>query len=368
MESQKQLKDETANFMINIDPNSQERATFGAASQSTADASQVEQHRGIFRSQKGEEIYAIIRYATLAANSHNTQPWKFAIHADQIEIHPDLTRTLPVVDHQNRSLWISLGCALENLVLAARAYGYETEISYPQNDTPYIRVRLLIDSPLRSPAFEAIPFRQNTRSEYNGKKVDSNTLQQLTSITVEPGIGLRLVVTPEEMETVSEYVTAGTLAQYSQRAFLNELISWLRFNEKEALSTRDGLYSKCSGNPSVPRWLGSWFVSRSRPVQQAESDVRKLRSSAGVVVITAAAEDVASWVRVGRVYQRLALTMTSLGIKSALLNQPIEVPEIRDQFQSALSLAEMRPQLLVRFGYADPMPKSLRRPVEQVLI
>jgi hypothetical protein len=73
-------------------------------------------------------------------------------------------------------------------------------------------------------------------------------------------------------------------------------------------------------------------------------------------------------VRTGQVYERMALKMTSLNIKSAFLNQPIEVAEVRGQFQSAIGLGDALPQLLVRFGHAAPMPRSLRRPVEQVLV
>jgi len=129
----------------------------------------------------------------------------------------------------------------------------------------------------------------------------------------------------------------------------------------------DGLYSGCTGNPEVPRWLGRLFVARSKPQQLADADAKKLLSSSGAVVVASASEDRAAWVRTGQVYERLALAMTSLNIKSAFLNQPIEIAEVRGKLQSALGLKEARPQLLVRFGYADPMPPSLRRPVEQVL-
>jgi nitroreductase len=71
----------------------------------------------------------IVQYATLAANGHNTQPWKFAIKDNTIEIHPDYSRELTVVDPNHRELWISLGCALENLIIAARASGYDAEVS-----------------------------------------------------------------------------------------------------------------------------------------------------------------------------------------------------------------------------------------------
>ena len=60
--------------------------------------------------------------------------------------------------------------------------------------------------------------------------------------------------------------------------------------------------------------------------------------------------------------------MTAMDVKSGLLNQPIEEIELRSQFQSAMGLGASLPQLLMRFGYADAMPRSLRRPVEQVIL
>lgn len=309
----------------------------------------------------------LVRYATLAANGHNTQPWKFALREDTIEIHPDASRRLPVVDPQDRELWISLGCALENLLIAARASGYAADVTYP-DAADVIRVRLAADAPQASPLFDAIPLRQSTRSAYDGQRVPAADLDRVQTMPLEPGITLRFVTDPAGMATVGEYVAQGNLRQYADRAFVDELIAWLRFNKKEALSSLDGLYSRCSGNPEVPRWLGRMFVSGTKPQQQADADTGKLRSSPGAVVVAADADDKAAWVRTGQVYERLALQMTSLGIKSAFLNQPIEVAELRSQFQSALGLGRAAPQLLVRYGYAPALPRSLRRPVEQMLI
>jgi hypothetical protein len=85
-------------------------------------------------------------------------------------------------------------------------------------------------------------------------------------------------------------------------------------------------------------------------------------------VVASGSDHKTAWVRTGQVYERMALVMTSLNIQSALMNQPIEVADLRAQFQSAIGLEANLPQLLVRFGYSDPLPRSLRRPVEQVLI
>ncbi|GIK39690.1 MAG: Tat pathway signal protein [Chloroflexota bacterium] len=313
------------------------------------------------------QMRELIRYTTLAANGHNTQPWKFAIKDNVIEIHPDHTRRLPVVDPNDRELWISLGCALENLLIAARFVGYTPEVTYPDT-ADFIHIRLAVDTPQSSPLFEAIPLRQNTRSEYNGQLVKTDDLDQVQALPLEPGVSLRFVTNPTDQEAVLEYVNQGNLSQYADKAFIDELIYWLRFNKKEALASLDGLYSRCSGNPEVPRWLGRMFVAGTKPQQQADTDARKLRSSPGAVVVVSESDDKTAWVRAGQVYERLALKMTLLNIKSAFLNQPIEVADLRSQFQTAMGLGSSLPQLLVRFGYAEAMPRSLRRPVEQVII
>lgn len=309
----------------------------------------------------------LIHYATLAANGHNTQPWKFAVNGNTIEIHPDTSRELKVVDPQHRELWISLGCALENLLLAASATGYAAEVAYPDS-TDVIRISLTSDTPQPNSLFDAIPGRQNTRSEYDGRPIPASDLDQILSLPIEPGVSLRFFTAANELETLVEYVNQGNLSQYADTAFVDELIEWLRFNKRDALAAMDGLYSVCSGNPEVPAWLGEMFVAGTKPQQQADVDAKKLRSSPAAVVIASDTEDKSAWVRAGQVYERLAVQTTALGIKSAFLNQPIEVSELRSQFQSALGLGTSLPQLLMRFGYADALPRSLRRPVDQVLI
>jgi hypothetical protein len=74
------------------------------------------------------------------------------------------------------------------------------------------------------------------------------------------------------------------------------------------------------------------------------------------------------WINVGRSFERFALEATAMGIRHAHVNMPIEVARIRPDFAKWLGLAGRRPDLIVRFGRANPMPMSLRRPVDDVLI
>jgi hypothetical protein len=63
-----------------------------------------------------------------------------------------------------------------------------------------------------------------------------------------------------------------------------------------------------------------------------------------------------------------ALQATALGIRNAFLNQPVEVAALRPHFAAALGLGDQRPDLVVRFGRGPAMPRSLRRPVDAVLV
>ncbi len=314
------------------------------------------------------QMRELVRYATLAPSGHNTQPWLFAVQGDTVRISPDFSRRLPAVDPQDRELWISLGCALENLVIAANAAGYEADVSYPAPGADHLTVHLSKSS-AHGPAalFGAIPHRQNNRSLYDGRPVQPAETKKMEAVTSGAGVSTLIFTDAVHKEAIIEYIKAGDRRQFGDPAFVAELVSWMRFNKPEALHSLDGLYTRCTGNPDVPRWLGKRFLSAGSAGSQADTSAKKARSSAGLLVIAAASDDKRHWVETGRLYERLALTLTASGVQLAFLNQPAEVPGLRSQFQGYLGLGTAQPQLLLRFGYAAALPHSLRRPVEEVL-
>jgi len=93
-----------------------------------------------------------------------------------------------------------------------------------------------------------------------------------------------------------------------------------------------------------------------------------IASSSGIVVFSSDANDRRHWVAVGRACQRFALQATALGLKYAFINQPVEVSALRPQFAAYLDLGARRPDLVLRFGYGPELPKSLRRPPQQVMV
>ena len=84
----------------------------------------------------------LVRMSTLAANSHNTQPWRYRLDAAGISILPDLARRTAVVDPDDHHLYISLGCAAENLIIAARANGRRADVTIQDAPEPQIDIAL----------------------------------------------------------------------------------------------------------------------------------------------------------------------------------------------------------------------------------
>jgi nitroreductase len=319
---------------------------------------------------QGEDVLMeLVRFGTLAANSHNTQPWKFSLGDSRISIMPDLSRRCVAVDPDDHHLYASLGCAIENILQAAPAYGLYGKIVTEFTNQDVIHIELSPGEKQISPLFTAIPQRQCTRSDYDGKPVAPEELKILESIARDKGLDIRLFTTQQQLNDIIQYVVQGNSAQMNDAAFVAELKKWIRFSESEVLAHRDGLFAASSGNPILPEWLGK-IVFRLAFRESSENDKyrQQILSSAGVMVFSSDKDDKQSWVKVGRSYQRFALQATALGLRHAFVNQAVEVPAVRELFSEFMGIKQGRVDLLVRFGYADALPPSLRRPLAEVIV
>ena len=316
-----------------------------------------------------KHLQKIIYYATQAPSSHNTQPWKFRIDEDRIRIYPDYSRSLAVADADRHELFISLGCALENLVIAARNFDYATRVMIQTEGEVYIDVTLVPSAQSKDDKlFDQIMLRQSTRNKYDGRPVPEQYLEVLQSAALREGISCRMFTEKEAFHTISTLVKEACIRQYTDEAFVDEMLQWIRFNESKAVKTLDGIHSATTGKPSVPNWLGKFILGSTSPNKQAAAIEEMIQSSAGLVFFVAQKNDIRHWINLGRSFERFALTATSLNISHAHVNMPCEVPSVRHKLSQLLQLkGGETPLLLLRIGYSEKMPYSYRRPVEQVL-
>ncbi|MFA6156560.1 nitroreductase family protein [Mesorhizobium sp.] len=314
------------------------------------------------------ELKDLVRYATLAASGHNTQPWRFHFEEGRITIQPDFSRRTPAVDPDDHHLFASLGCAAENLAIAAAEGGRKGDLSFDPQGPGSVAFAFGDAQPEHSILFDAIAKRQSTRADYDGRSAPAADLDALAAAARIPGVDLILVTDRQQIERVLDLVATGNSTQMSDPAFVRELKSWLRFNPRQALETGDGLFSAASGNPIAPTWLGSsLFDLVFRVASENDKYAKQLRSSAGVAVFVSERDDKEHWMRAGRACQRFALQATALGLKHAFMNQPVEVAALRPELAGLVGLPGRRPDIVMRFGYGPTMPFSARRPVEAVI-
>lgn len=311
----------------------------------------------------------LIRHATLAASSHNTQPWKFRIRRDSIIILPDYSRRCPVVDPDDSHLFKSLGCAAENLVHAAAAQGYAADVRFDPGEDGVIVFLNRDISARATDLYRAITKRQCVKTAYDGTPLGVPELEKLEKAGAGQNVRTIMLLSEAQKDAVIDYVTRGNAAQLTDRAFRDELVSWIRFNPGEAIRTGDGLSGRTSGQPAMPAWLAKRIIGLVlTPQGQAETDAANIRSSSGVAVFVSSHDDKAAWVEAGCAYERFALQATALDVRTAFINQPIEVRPLRSQFESWLNLKGEHALLMVRFDHGPTAPYSLRRPIDDVII
>ena len=310
----------------------------------------------------------LVAQAVKAPSGHNTQPWKFRQNESAVEVYPDFDRRLPVVDPDDRELFVSLGCAVENLCLAAQTKGYKSAVSV--GDKGVITVSLAEEAGVKpSPLFNQIDARQTNRSVYSGEEIALDALKRLQAIRSEDGVSVHYYARQtKQFNDIEQYVFQGNTNQMQNEAFKAELKSWMRFNKKHQDQTLDGLSYAVFGAPNVPRWMAEPIMSMAINAKtQNKADREKIASASHLVLFTTRENSRREWVDLGRTLQRFLLTATELGIAHAYLNQPNEQPEIAAEMAKTLDLDGEYPTVLLRIGYGEQQAYSKRRAVKDVI-
>lgn len=143
----------------------------------------------------------------------------------------------------------------------------------------------------------------------------------------------------------------------------------MRFNSKDVKKYKNGLAYNTLGSPSLPKWLGKLIIrSFLKPKTQNRSDKEKINSSSHLVLFTTKGNSPENWILTGEAVEHFLLKCTELGIAIAFLNQPCEVASLAREITEEMSINNEFPMMLLRIGYADPMPYSSRIPLTEVII
>jgi len=324
--------------------------------------------------------------AILAANPHNTQPWIFHVTADSIDLFADPARRTGTLDALDREHHIGLGCALENLVLAAADRGHTADVTLlpDATDPTHIATVALTAGPADASALhDAIGDRRSNRGPYTSTAVQADVLDALAAVSDElDGVGVRWFTTAEDRAALGALILDATKAIVADEEQSKDSFAWFRNNRDDIETHMDGLTLDAQGLSPLVLAVGKILPATSR----AAGDKFWLDQTRTVHIATAAAygvitvanpDDPATQVIGGRLLQRIHLAATVQGLGFQHMNQITErvdrgaslsQPSTFGPEMEAL-LAEPGQHVLSTFRVGHPVRAgrlSPRRPVSQV--
>lgn len=305
----------------------------------------------------------VLPYAVRAPSGHNAQPWSLMVRDDALLVYADRTRSLPVVDPEDRALAIGCGAAAELARLTLRHLGWAGRVqAVPDPDDPDLLARVSRGERFSPQAgdhalFEAIDERHTHRAAFADRPVADETLHAMLDAARSTLTDLRLVE-PGEREELADLVAQGDRAQFADARFRAELASWVRPNSTLA---DDGIPGAALGMGDLASRAGPWVVRHLDTGRiQATKDRRAALTAPALVVVVTRADTPEDWVDAGQALARLLLHGAAVGVQASFLNQPIEVPALREQVRELLGV-EGRPQLLLRLGHGAGAVTTPRR-------
>lgn len=310
-----------------------------------------------------ERARFLLRYAILAPSSHNSQPWSFAVDGATIEVQAEESRRLEVADPDRRELHLSIGCAVENLLIAAARFDLGTTIEYGcegGDDGPLVTVTVDPGSSAEiegdaAALFGAIVDRRTGHGAFEDRPVPTSTLDRFEELVRDPGVDLLLVEGGSRKQTIAELQAEADELRMDEAAYRRELGHWIGIGALGA----------------------SWLAARIGQIAVTYLDLgeregkknSRLIESAPVVAVLATTEDtVEARLRAGRAFERVALAATLEGLVVHPMSQILERPASKAELADLLDRSGSTPQHLFRLGFADENGEHTPRwPVSSVL-
>lgn len=278
----------------------------------------------------------VVELACRAPSVHNTQPWRWRVSGDRVELHADRSRQLGVADPAGRNLLLSCGAALHHARVAAASLGYDATLTRrPDPARPDLLAVLELGRSRRERVVDSdlhvLLARRTDRRRFTAWPVEEELLHTLCH-------GVR-----------ARGVQAVPLTGVAERVRLGVLVARAAAVHEE--------------DPGYAAEEHGWN-SPTRSNGLAPSD--------GVVAVCTADDQPAAWVTAGEAMSGLWLQAAHAGLSVVPLSQVVEVEGTRRELHREVLGGLAHPQVLLRLGWQEmgrsDLPATPRRPLGEVLI
>ena len=322
------------------------------------------------------------RYAILAPNPHNRQPWLIRLEgSDMAALTCNLDRRLPQTDPFDRQITVGFGAFIELARIAAAERGIRIDIiPFPEGDPtprldhrPVARLRFVADgSVTRDPLFPQIVNRRTNREPFEQTR------------PVSDAIAVKIAETDGWMNDQAQLkliraLTVGAITtEFTTPKAYQETIDLMRIGHTEIDANPDGvdlpgaLIEALDVAGQISR--AELANPKSRLFDIGLQRVRTAYGSVPAIIwIKTPGNARADQLEAGRRYVRANLRATALGLNAHPMSQSLqEYPEVAAAFVRIHQLLRVggdeRIQMLARIGYGSAGAAAPRWPMESHII
>jgi nitroreductase len=320
-------------------------------------------------------VDAALTLAVRAPSIHNTQPWRWRLSGDGLDLLADRTRQLAVADPDGHSLLISCGAALHLTELGLHAAGLAVETeTRPDESEPDLLARFTVTGTSEPSAAvlaqaDAALRRRSDRRPFAGRDLPPEVTDVLRAAAAVEDLYVDFPNTEDERINLAVAVSRANRTQQQDEALRQEMASWLRDPEVHA---SDGVLLS-----SVPHVEPGHQRHTDVPVRDFEIglDGRQMidldvDEKPTIAVVLAHGDGPRNHLLAGVSMMRLMVAAELAGLGTCPLSQAVDLSDFRARVQTALGWVGM-PQMMLRIGYpggaAEDLPRTPRREVSAVL-
>ncbi len=317
------------------------------------------------------QLSFLLRYATLAPSHYNIQPWRFQIEDGGLNLYLDASRIAKIVDPDSREVTISCGAAITMLEVASRHFGFNSEVSYPDELREGFVARFQLTqktepTSLDNLLFNAIKRRQTNRRWFDNSPVPQKIVQRCLNHTRELNAEVVFIDDRDMRTRFATLIEIAVKLQFSQPWYRQELSTWLRPSYRVGTDGMPsfGLFSNRKVTPLAGTLL-KYFYSGKQIAQLNKQKI--IEGSPTLCILSTKEEHFTSWLDTGRALSAVLLNISIAGLSASYMNQAIQMPTLRRQVADIFATARY-PQLVLRVGYANSVTWTPRREVQDCLV
>ncbi|MEU7905692.1 Acg family FMN-binding oxidoreductase [Actinoplanes sp. NPDC049118] len=302
-----------------------------------------------------------------APSIHNTQPWRWRLMDNQLDLYLDHSRGLEVTDPDSRLAILSCGAALHHAQVSLAADGWHALLArLPDTENPDHLAQLRLDhripvEPAAIRHLQTIGLRHTDRRPTRGAPVDADTLRSITAAVESAGTGLHLL-RPDEVYDLATAADHAQRTEADETAWQAELGYWTGGNRLLGSGIPDAAIPHDTPRTTVP---GRDFGHHGDLLVSDAHD-----RTADFAILYGAEDTTLDWLRAGEALSAAWLTATELGVAVVPLSATIEVSATRALIRHLLADLD-HPYLVLRFGTHDPAdgpaPHTPRLPTNQII-